>query len=242
MSDSAKIQGQALVVMPTYREALTLETAVRELFAHNSEVDLLIVDDNSPDGTGDLAERLAATDDRIAVLHRSQKQGLGPAYLAGFAWGTQRGYEYLIEMDADGSHRSIDLPRLLAAAPQADLVIGSRWVPGGSVVNWPLHRRLISRVGNLYVNVMLGAGVKDMTAGFRVFRTEFLNSLNLDDVAAFGYSFQVEMAWRSVKAGGRVTEVPITFVEREFGQSKMTMGIVIEALWLVTKWGLRRLF
>ena len=232
---------QILVVMPTYREALTLETAVRELFVHNADVDLLIVDDNSPDGTGTLAEALARDDQRISVLHREQKQGLGPAYLAGFAWGTSRGYEFLIEMDADGSHRAIDLPRLIAAAPNADLVIGSRWVPGGSVVNWPLHRRLISRIGNLYVNLMLGVGVKDMTAGFRVFRASFLNRLELADVAAYGYSFQVEMAWRSIMAGGRVVEVPITFVEREFGQSKMTMGIVAEALWLVTKWGLRRL-
>ena len=232
---------QILVVMPTYREALTLETAVRELFVHNADVDLLIVDDNSPDGTGALAEALARDDQRISVLHREQKQGLGPAYLAGFAWGTSRGYEFLIEMDADGSHRAIDLPRLIAAAPNADLVIGSRWVPGGSVVNWPLHRRLISRIGNLYVNIMLGVGVKDMTAGFRVFRASFLNRLELADVAAYGYSFQVEMAWRSIMAGGRVVEVPITFVEREFGQSKMTMGIVAEALWLVTKWGLRRL-
>ena len=232
---------QILVVMPTYREALTLETAVRELFVHNADVDLLIVDDNSPDGTGALAEALARDDQRISVLHREQKQGLGPAYLAGFAWGTSRGYEFLIEMDADGSHRAIDLPRLIAAAPNADLVIGSRWVPGGSVVNWPLHRRLISRIGNLYVNLMLGVGVKDMTAGFRVFRASFLNRLELTDVAAYGYSFQVEMAWRSIMAGGRVVEVPITFVEREFGQSKMTMGIVVEALWLVTKWGLRRL-
>jgi len=232
---------QILVVMPTYREALTLEAAVRELFVHNADVDLLIVDDNSPDGTGTLAEALARDDQRISVLHREQKQGLGPAYLAGFAWGTSRGYEFLIEMDADGSHRAIDLPRLIAAAPNADLVIGSRWVPGGSVVNWPLHRRLISRIGNLYVNLMLGVGVKDMTAGFRVFRASFLNRLELADVAAYGYSFQVEMAWRSIMAGGRVVEVPITFVEREFGQSKMTMGIVAEALWLVTKWGLRRL-
>lgn len=232
---------QILVVMPTYREALTLEAAVRELFVHNADVDLLIVDDNSPDGTGTLAEALARDDQRISVLHREQKQGLGPAYLAGFAWGTSRGYEFLIEMDADGSHRAIDLPRLIAAAPNADLVIGSRWVPGGSVVNWPLHRRLISRIGNLYVNLMLGVGVKDMTAGFRVFRASFLNRLELADVAAYGYSFQVEMAWRSIMAGGRVVEVPITFVEREFGQSKMTMGIVVEALWLVTKWGLRRL-
>jgi dolichol-phosphate mannosyltransferase len=175
-------------------------------------------------------------------LHRAGKGGLGPAYLAGFAWGNEKGYQRLIEMDADGSHRSQDLPKLLAVADKAELVIGSRWVPGGRVINWPLHRKLISRIGNLYVNLMLGAGIKDMTAGFRVYRAEFLNRLDLETVSAFGYSFQVEMAWRTVKAGGSVTEVPITFIERTQGKSKMTTGIVIEALWLVTKWGIARVF
>ncbi len=231
-----------LVIMPTYNEAENLRQSVTELFRYNEDVDLLIVDDNSPDGTGDLADEMAAESERIRVLHRAGKGGLGPAYLAGFAWGTEQGYQRLIEMDADGSHRSQDLPKLLAVADDAELVIGSRWIPGGRVINWPLHRKLISRIGNLYVNLMLGAGIKDMTAGFRVYKAEFLNSLDLETVSAFGYSFQVEMAWRTVKADGKVVEVPITFVERTQGKSKMTTGIVIEALRLVTKWGIVRVF
>lgn len=229
-----------LVIMPTYNELANLEHSVSDLFGYNSDVDLLIVDDNSPDGTGALADDLAKRNPRISVLHRSGKGGLGPAYLAGFAWGQERGYDRLIEMDADGSHRAIDLPKLLARASDADLVIGSRWIPGGEVVNWPIHRKLISRVGNRYVNLMLGAGVKDMTAGFRVYSAAFLNRLDLTSIAAYGYSFQVEMAWRTIQNGGRVIEVPITFVEREQGESKMTTKIVVEALWLVTKWGLAR--
>lgn len=231
-----------LVIMPTYNEAENLHQSVTELFRYNDHVDLLIVDDNSPDGTGKLADELTAQSERIHVLHRAGKGGLGPAYLAGFAWGTENGYQRLIEMDADGSHRSQDLPKLLAVADDAELVIGSRWIPGGRVINWPLHRKLISRIGNLYVNLMLGAGIKDMTAGFRVYKAEFLNRLDLESVSAFGYSFQVEMAWRTVKAGGRVVEVPITFIERTQGKSKMTTGIVIEALRLVTKWGIARVF
>jgi dolichol-phosphate mannosyltransferase len=231
-----------LVIMPTYNEAENLRQSVTELFRYNDDIDLLIVDDNSPDGTGKLADELAAESEHIRVLHRAGKGGLGPAYLAGFAWGTENGYQRLIEMDADGSHRSQDLPKLLAVADDAELVIGSRWIPGGRVINWPLHRKLISRIGNLYVNLMLGAGIKDMTAGFRVYKAEFLNRLDLESVSAFGYSFQVEMAWRTVKAGGRVVEVPITFIERTQGKSKMTTGIVIEALRLVTKWGIARVF
>ena len=235
-------QSRNLVIMPTYNELANLEHSVSELFAHNADVDLLIVDDNSPDGTGALADDLAKLNPRISVLHRAGKGGLGPAYLAGFAWGQERGYDRLIEMDADGSHRAIDLPKLLARASDADLVIGSRWIPGGQVVNWPIHRKLISRVGNRYVNLMLGAGVKDMTAGFRVYSAGFLDTLDLTSIAAYGYSFQVEMAWRTIQQGGRVIEVPITFVEREQGESKMTTKIVVEALWLVTKWGLARFF
>lgn len=231
-----------LVIMPTYNELANLEHSVSELFAHNANVDLLVVDDNSPDGTGALADKLAQANSRINVLHRTGKGGLGPAYLAGFAWGQERGYDRLIEMDADGSHRAVDLPKLLARADDAELVIGSRWIPGGKVVNWPLHRKAISRVGNIYVRLMLGTGVKDMTAGFRVYSAEFLRQLDLTAVAAYGYSFQVEMAWRTIQQKGRVIEVPITFVEREQGESKMTTKIVVEALWLVTKWGFARLF
>ena len=232
---------RVLVIMPTYREVETLELAVVSLFKHNRGVDLLIVDDNSPDGTGQLADTLAAADSRVRVLHREAKQGLGPAYIAGFRLGRELGYEYLVEMDADGSHRAQDLPALLAVASDHDLVIGSRWVPGGRVVNWPLHRKAISRFGNLYVRIMLGTNVRDMTAGFRVYRTSFLERLDLAAVSAAGYSFQVEMAWKALLAGARTIEVPITFIEREHGRSKMTSGIVLEALRLVTAWGLARI-
>ena len=233
---------KTLVIMPTYREVETLQAAVESLFKHNSGVDLLIVDDNSPDGTGELADQLAAADSRVRVMHREAKQGLGPAYIAGFKLGAQLGYEFMVEMDADGSHRAQDLPKLLAAAPENDLVIGSRWIAGGRVVNWPLHRKAISRIGNLYVRIMLGTKVRDMTAGFRVYRTGFLMGLDLGAVSAAGYSFQVEMAWKSLLAGARTLEVPITFIEREHGRSKMTSSIVLEALLLVTQWGLSRLF
>lgn len=231
-----------LVIMPTYREVETLRLAVEALFNHNENVDLLIVDDNSPDGTGQLADTLAAMNPRIKVLHREAKQGLGPAYIAGFKLGAQLGYEFMVEMDADGSHRAQDLPKLLAEASANDLVIGSRWIPGGRVVNWPLHRKAISRLGNLYVRIMLGTKVRDMTAGFRVYRTSFLMQLDLGGVSAAGYSFQVEMAWKALLAGARTLEVPITFIEREHGRSKMTSGIVLEALRLVTVWGFARLF
>lgn len=232
---------RVLVIMPTYREAQGIERAVRQLLTHNPEVSLLIVDDNSPDGTGAIADALAAKDSRISVLHRPAKAGLGPAYLAGFAWGMERGFEFLVEMDADGSHRAQDLPSLLASAPTHDLVIGSRWVPGGRVVNWPIRRKLLSRFGNLYVRLMLGTNVHDMTAGFRVYKASLLERLDLTSVSAFGYSFQVEMAWRAILGKASVVEVPITFIERELGSSKMTGSIVTEALWLVTKWGLTRI-
>jgi dolichol-phosphate mannosyltransferase len=228
--------------MPTFNERENLAHSIAELFKHNPAVDLLVVDDASPDGTGQLADHLAKTNERISVLHRSAKEGLGPAYLAGFDFGLRNGYKFLVEMDADGSHRAIDLPKLISASKTADLVIGSRWVAGGSVVNWPMFRKLISKAGNIYTRVLLRSKVRDMTAGFRIYRSEFLQKLNLDNVASHGYSFQVEMAWRSIQANARVAEVPITFVEREQGFSKMTGSIVVEALWLVTKWGLSRNF
>lgn len=229
-----------LVIMPTYNEALNLEHSVSELFAHNPGVKLLIVDDNSPDGTGDIADRLAASDDRISVMHRNEKSGLAGAYKAGFAWGIERGFDYLVEMDADGSHRAIDLPKLLAAAPGHDLVIGSRWIKGGKVENWPWHRMLLSRWGNIYAQFMLASRTHDMTAGFRVYKSAFLKSLNLEDLSARGYSFQVEMTRKSESAKGRIIEVPITFIEREHGVSKMSRSIVIEAMVLVTKLGFKR--
>jgi len=229
-----------LVIMPTYNEAENITRIASHLLATVPEVDLLIVDDNSPDGTGRIADDMAAANSRVHVLHRTEKNGLGPAYLAGFAWGFERGYEYLVEMDADGSHRAEDLNQMLAVADKNDLVIGSRWVKGGRVVNWPLSRQIISRVGNTYARFMLRAGVRDITAGFRVFRASFLKSLDLSSIASAGYSFQVEMAWRCFRANARIQEVPITFVEREIGYSKMSKKIVFEALWRVTRWGFER--
>lgn len=231
---------KTLVIMPTYNESGSIRTIVEHLVATVNSVDLLIVDDNSPDGTGRIADEIAAANPRINVLHRTEKNGLGPAYLAGFAWGFEHGYEYLVEMDADGSHRAEDLLKMLEVAPNNDLVIGSRWVRGGKVVNWPLSRQIISRTGNVYARVMLGAGIHDITAGFRVFRASFLQSLDLNSIASAGYSFQVEMAWRCFKAKARIQEVPITFVERVAGSSKMSQKIVLEALWRVTKWGFER--
>lgn len=232
-----------LVIMPTYNEIASLEESIRDLFKWNSDLHLLIVDDNSPDGTGDEAERLSGEPEfqsRVFVMHRPGKQGLGIAYLAGFEWALERGYGFVVEMDADGSHRAEDLPALLRDARHFDLTIGSRWIPGGRVENWPRHRLAISRFGNRYVQLMLGVAVRDMTAGFRVFKSDFLRNLDLSNIAAKGYSFQVEMAWRVLKSGGSVREVPITFVERAHGRSKMTLGIVLEALALVTRWGIQR--
>ncbi|MFM5905034.1 MAG: polyprenol monophosphomannose synthase [Micrococcales bacterium] len=229
---------KTLVIIPTYNELGSLTDQVQGLVTSVPEVDILIVDDNSPDGTGQLADRLAQLNPRVSVLHRKGKGGLGPAYLAGFDYGIQQGYEFLVEMDADGSHRCEDLPKLLQVAPQADLVIGSRWIKGGKVVNWPLHRKAISRIGNIYAGLLLRAGVRDITAGFRVFRTSFLKSLDLSNIASQGYSFQVELAWKSKLASARIIEVPITFVERTQGNSKMSNKIVLEALWRVTKWGI----
>jgi dolichol-phosphate mannosyltransferase len=185
---------------------------------------------------------MAKADARIQVLHRDAKNGLGAAYIAGFRLGLSQGFDYLIEMDADGSHRSQDLVKLIEASTNADLVIGSRWVRGGAVENWAWHRVALSRFGNLYARTLLGVNIRDMTAGFRVFRSDLVAKLIETEVASAGYSFQIEMAWRASKAGAAITEVPITFVEREFGSSKMSSAIVREALWLITRWGLKRLF
>lgn len=230
-----------LVVLPTYNELESLPVVLERLFAHNPQVSVLIVDDASPDGTGELADRMAKADARIQVLHREAKNGLGAAYIAGFRLGLSQGFDYLIEMDADGSHRSQDLVKLLEASTSADLVIGSRWVRGGAVENWAWHRVALSRFGNLYARTLLGVNIRDMTAGFRVFRADLLVKLIETEVASAGYSFQIEMAWRASKVGAAITEVPITFVEREFGSSKMSSAIVREALWLITRWGLKRL-
>jgi len=233
---------KVLVIMPTFNEAGNIERATSELFKFNPEVSLLIVDDGSPDGTGELAEQLAAKDKRISVLHRKDKQGLGAAYIAGFNYAFGMDFDFVVEMDADGSHRAEDLPRLLAICQDNDLVIGSRYVRGGKTKNWPLHRQWLSRGGNIYARIMLGSKLNDMTAGFRVFRTSFLQEMDLATINARGYSFQIEMAYRTIQLGGRAAEVPITFIEREIGESKMSGNIVTEALMLMTKFGFRRIF
>ncbi|WP_447001792.1 polyprenol monophosphomannose synthase [Saccharothrix isguenensis] len=232
--------GPVLVVIPTYNERDNIGKIVRRLHTALPDVHALVVDDGSPDGTGDLADEMAAADDRVHVMHRTQKAGLGAAYVAGFRWALDRGYAVVVEMDADGSHAPEDLPRLLDALRDADLVLGSRYVPGGSTVNWPKYRELISRGGNVYSQIALGAKVKDITGGFRAFRAEVLERLKLDTVASQGYCFQIDLAWRTIELGHRVVEVPITFTEREVGESKMSGNIVREALWRVTKWGVRR--
>ncbi len=234
-----------VVVIPTYDERPTLPTVLDRLRAAAPSANALVVDDASPDGTGALADELAADDDRIHVLHRSAKTGLGAAYVAGFRWALERGYEIVVEMDADGSHAPEDLPRLLDALADdppgagADLVLGSRYVPGGRVVNWPRHREWLSRGGNLYSRLALGMHIHDVTGGFRAYRRQVLESFDLGTVASQGYCFQVDLAWRAVRAGFTVVEVPITFTERVQGRSKMTGGIVREALWRVTVWGAR---
>ncbi|MHB1289759.1 polyprenol monophosphomannose synthase [Georgenia sp.] len=201
-----------------------------------------VVDDASPDGTGDVADDAAAQDPHVRVLHRTGKEGLGRAYVSGFAWALERGYELVVEMDADGSHRPEQLPLLLARAEQPDapdLVLGSRWVPGGAVVNWPASRQLLSRGGNRYVRILLGLGVADATGGFRVYRADTLRRLPLGEIQSQGYCFQVDMTWRVQRGGGRTAEVPISFVERAEGESKMSRAIVLEALWRTTLWGVQ---
>ena len=228
---------RVLVVVPTYDERENLPLVLARVRSAVPDAHVLVVDDGSPDGTGDLADELAATDPHVHTLHRKAKQGLGAAYLAAFAWGLERDYEVLVEMDADGSHQPEQLPQLLAALTHADVVLGSRWVPGGSVVNWPLHRALLSRGGNTYTRLALGVPLRDATGGYRAFRSSALRWLDLHDVASQGYCFQVDLAWRAVRRGLRVVEVPITFVERERGSSKMSGAIVRESLWRVSLWG-----
>jgi dolichol-phosphate mannosyltransferase len=230
---------RCLVVIPTYNEAGNIQLVLDRVRASAPTVDVLVVDDGSPDGTGQLADQVAAHDDSVHVLHRTAKAGLGAAYLAGFGWGLARDYDVLIEMDADGSHLPEQLPRLLDALPDADLVLGARWVPGGRVVNWPRRRMLLSRGGNLYARLALGLPLHDATGGFRAFRRTVLEKIGLDDVTSQGYCFQVDLARRTVSAGFRVVEVPITFVEREIGESKMSGDIVREALVNVTRWGIQ---
>ncbi len=230
---------EAIAIVPTYNEVESLEALVGRLRQGVPAVDVLIVDDSSPDGTGALADRLAASDPGIRVLHRGEKDGLGRAYLAGFSLALADGYQYLIEIDADGSHDPADLPRMLELAQDgADLVIGSRWVSGGAVLNWPWIREAISLAGNAYARTMLRSNIRDITAGFRVFRASALRDINFASVASQGYCFQVELAWQLERTGHRIEEHPITFVERATGRSKMHVGIVVEALFRITAWGI----
>lgn len=230
-----------LVMMPTYNEIEILEHSVRALLEELPEANLLIVDDDSPDGTGELADRLSAADERVFVLHRAEKAGLGAAYGAAVQWGLGKDYDYLVQMDADGSHRPADLGKMLKVAHENDLVIGSRWCEGGEVANWSPIRELISKVGNAYTRLWLGGAVRDMTAGFRIYSQSLARKLPFGSSAARGYGFQVEMTMRAAQHGAKIAEVPITFVEREGGRSKMTWGIVLEALILTTRWGIQRL-
>ena len=231
--------GHVVVLIPTYNEREALPLILDRLRTEVPSVDVVVLDDNSPDGTGEVADDYAARDSRIHVLHRNGKEGLGRAYLHGFRWALDRGYDVLVEMDADGSHRPRHLPDILAALADADVVIGSRWVRGGAVENWPWHRKALSVGGNVYTRLMLGMSVHDATAGYRAYRAGALEAIGLDDVASEGYCFQVDLTRRAVRAGLTVVEVPITFVEREVGASKMSPAVARESLRRITGWGLR---
>lgn len=226
----------ALVVVPTYNESLTITKAVDRTRAACPEAHVLVVDDASPDGTGVVADERAELDENVHVLHRMGKEGLGAAYVAGFHWGLGHGYDILVEMDADGSHQPEELPHLLTALESADVVLGSRYVEGGRIVNWPWRREALSRAANTYARLALGTTIRDATGGFRAYRADAVRRLDFGNVVSQGYCFQVDMAWRAVRAGMRVTEVPITFVEREQGESKMDGTVVREALWRIARW------
>ena len=229
--------GRVAVIIPTYNERENLDSIVARVRTAVPETDVLVVDDNSPDGTGELADKLSAGDEQIHVLHRPGKGGLGAAYLAGFGWALEHGYDVMVEMDADGSHQPEDLPKLLTALQQADAVIGSRWVAGGTVRNWPKSREALSRGANTYARLMLRLPVRDATAGYRAYRADTLRTINLGTVQSQGYCFQIDLTLRAVNAGLTVTEVPITFVDRTRGASKMSRAVMAEAFWRVAQWG-----
>jgi dolichol-phosphate mannosyltransferase len=236
--------GRVVVIMPTFNEIDSLARVAGHLLETVHGVDLLVVDDSSPDGTAELADRIAATNPRAHVLHRTTREGLGPAYLAGFAWAREAGYDVVVEMDADGSHPAETLPTMLDAlgsTPRPGLVIGSRWMPGGSVVNWPRSRLLLSRAANLYARAALGMRTRDITAGYRAYPIDVAAAIS-SDVSSHGYSFQIEMTLRVFNLGLPIVEVPIVFREREAGSSKMSASIVLEAMIGVTRWGWRRRF
>jgi dolichol-phosphate mannosyltransferase len=228
---------RVVIVMPTYNERQNLEIMASRVREAVPDADLLVVDDNSPDGTGDLADKLAEKDPHVQVMHRTEKAGLGRAYVAGFTWALEGGYDLIVEMDADGSHRPEDLPKLLAAVDQADAVIGSRYVPGGTVVNWPKSREFLSKGANIYNRIMLGVRVRDATGGFRVYRAATLRKIDLNGIESAGYCFQIDMTLRVLQGGMEIKEVPITFVERERGASKMSNTVIIEAFTRVARWG-----
>jgi dolichol-phosphate mannosyltransferase len=237
MTALSHFAGRIAVIIPTYNERDNIGPVTARVRSAVPGADLLIVDDNSPDLTGKIAAELAAADCQIHVLHRPGKAGLGAAYLAGFRWALENRYDAIVEMDADGSHQPEELPRLLNALNNADLVLGSRWIPGGQVLNWPTHRYILSRVGNGYARLMLDLAPHDVTGGYRVYRASALRQIGLQTVLSHGYCFQVDLVRRAVQAQLRVVEVPITFVERTSGTSKMKGTIVREALWRVTRWG-----
>ena len=233
-----------LVIVPTFNERESLIAVVERILATSTDIDVLVVDDNSPDGTGTIADDYARTHPRVKVLHRADKNGLGPAYIAGFRWAFERDYDWIVEMDADGSHDPSVVPTLVGIAKviTADLVLGSRWVPGGRVDGWSLIRQIISRAGNSYARLALKSVVNDMTSGFRVLRVSTLRTIHLETIASSGYCFQIEIADRIEQSGGTIIEHPITFIEREAGKSKMHLGIVFEAFARITGWGISRWF
>lgn len=233
---------RTLVVLPTYDEAATIEVVLRQTRAAVPDAEMLVVDDGSPDGTADIAEKIGSELDGVSVLRRDRRRGLGDAYRAGFAWGLERGFDALVEMDSDLSHDPAALPSLITALSDHDLVIGSRYIPGGSVPHWSPHRRLLSRGGNWYATLALGVPVHDMTSGFRAYRADLLRAIDLAAVRAEGYGFQIEMTYRASQKEARICEVPIRFVDRQVGTSKMSGAIVAEALLLVTRWGILRVW
>lgn len=238
MGEGDAAAGRVLIVMPTYNERQNLEIMAGRIREAVPDADLLVVDDNSPDGTGDLADKLTETDPHVQVMHRTEKAGLGRAYVAGFTWALERGYDLIVEMDADGSHRPEDLPKLFAAAAESDAVIGSRYVPGGTVVNWPKSRAFLSWGANFYNRIMLGVRVKDATGGFRVYHARTLRKIDLNGIQSAGYCFQIDMTLRVLQAGLNLVEVPITFVERERGASKMSSTVIFESFTRVARWGI----
>jgi dolichol-phosphate mannosyltransferase len=238
MTEESQFTGLVAVIIPTYNERDNIVPVTARVRSATPGADVLIVDDNSPDMTGKIADGLAAADYHIHVLHRQAKVGLGAAYIAGFQWALDHGYDAVVEIDADGSHQPEELPSLLGALNDADLVLGSRWMPGGQVLNWPRSRQILSRAGNAYARLVLGIALRDATGGYRVYRAGALHAIGLHDVQSQGYCFQIDLALRALRAGLTVAEVPITFIERARGTSKMSSAIVGEAFWRVTRWGI----